>query len=195
MQLSLCMAVPPYNHLRAGKLLAALAASGTVAREFSRRYGRTKLKSIVTTSANGLHSPIYNRIMVRPGGLYRRIGETTGYSALAFSKATLAAARSVVVDSDGVYSDNRTISTLKRAMNLCGLPRERMIRLGIRKGVYMALAGLDGWPDESDVLKYWSGNILIKAAVRDDVLERVAHSRSGDLLIRLLTESVKRDGH
>jgi len=199
MQLSLCIAVPPYSYLRAGKLIAALAACDAVADEYSRKYRSSELMSIITTSANGLHSPIYNRIMVQPGGLYKRIGETTGYSTLVFSKATLIAARRVVVDSDGCYSDNRTISTLKRALNLCGLPRERIVRLGVRKGVYMAFPNnssdligkvtANSWPKESVVVRYWLDKVLSEVATRGDLIRKVKNVRSSALLLRLLSDS------
>jgi len=186
------MAVPPYSYLRAGKMIAALAVSDSVAGEFFRKYRPTSLKSVVTTSANGLHSPIFNRIMVRPGGLYRRIGETTGYSTLAFTKETVLAARTLVTKHDGTCPDNRTIRTLKRALNICEIPRERIVRLGLRKGVYLAIPSLSntvesdrlavGWPQESDIVEYWKEKVLSKSSIRPEIVERVSKFQPRDLL-------------
>lgn len=170
LQLGICMAVPPYTELRGAKLVAALAASREVADEYHRRYG-SLLLAIVTTAARGLHTPIFNRIMLKPGGLYRRIGETTGYSALIFSDETVAAAKRLVIARDGLCpaTTDRPIRVLKRAMNLCGIPRERFMRLGIRKGVYAAWPTEDAlhaliqrnctlrpaWPTAQEAILYW----------------------------------------
>src|ERR1051326_1809864 len=145
MQLSVCMAVPPYNLLRGSKLVAALAASAEVALRFQTLYGgsRVQLRAIVATVATGIHSPIFNRIMLRPGGLYRRIGETAGYFTVFFSKGTQLRARRVVVHRDGSDSSvtDRSIRTLRRALRICGVPSEKLLSMGGPKGVYLALAG------------------------------------------------------
>jgi len=192
MHLTFCLAVPPYSYLRAGKMIAGLAASDSVVSEFYRKYRPDRLKTIVTTSANGLHSPIFNRIMVRPGGLYRRIGETTGYSTLAFSRATLLAARALVIKRDGCCPDNRAISTLKRALNICDIPRDKIVRLGIRKGVYLTGSSLHNtceggrrltaWPRETDVVQYWKEKVLSKILRRPDIVEKVSRFRAVDVL-------------
>lgn len=201
MQLSICMAVPPYNQLRGGKLIAALAASDVVAKEFKRRYGTIRasrgLLAIVTTSATGLHSPIFNRIMLRPGGLYRRIGQTAGYSTVPFAESTLRTARALVQARDGACPEttDRPVRLLKRALNICGLPREGLVRMGIRKGVYLAVAapspldalrlrrsGLDsGWPRVDDVIEYWKRRELRKALEKAHLLDVAPHTRPSDL--------------
>jgi Druantia protein DruA len=201
MQLSVCMAVPPYRQLRAGKLIAALAASDVVAQEFKRRYGTIRatrgLLAIVTTSATGLHSPIFNRIMLRPGGLYRRIGQTTGYSTLPFADSTLRAARALVQKRDGACpaTTDRPVRLLKRALNICGLPREELMRMGIRKGVYLAVAapspldalsprrsGFDsGWPRVAEAIEYWKRRELSKALEKAHLHDAAPHTRRSDL--------------
>ncbi len=197
MQLGVCMAVPPYNQLRGAKLVAALAASREVADEYQTRYG-APLLAIVTTSARGLHTPIFNRIMLKPGGLYRRIGATTGYSALAFSKGTIATAKRLVVAHDGICpaTTDRPIRVLKRAMNLCGIPRERFMRLGVRKGVYaawpdgVALQGLTEmqctsspkWPTVKEVVAYWKDHELTPALKRRSHIARFRSTGWADVL-------------
>jgi Domain of unknown function (DUF4338) len=79
MDLAICTALPPYSYLRGGKLIAALALSDTVTKEFGDKYNDLLL-GLTTSCATGLHCPIFNRIMLRRGGLYRRIGETAGFS-------------------------------------------------------------------------------------------------------------------
>jgi len=157
MHLSVCMAVPPYNYLRVGRLLASLSLTDKVAAEFRRVYSRpgfpAKLMGVVTTAAMGIHAPIFNRIRLRKGGLFRRIGCTAGYSALPFSPTTMALARALALKSDGACPDNRSISTLKRALNLCRIPREYFVRLGTRKGVYF------GVPDDGSLHALRNGKI------------------------------------
>lgn len=141
MQLNVCVAVPPYNMIRGAKLVAALAATDAVGREYKRRY-RAPLLAITTTSAMGSHSAVFHRFMSRRGGLYRKVGQTSGYSSLFFSKETLFAAKALVRQTDGLCPNttDRPIRALKRALNLCGLPRERLVRLAFPKGVYVAVA-------------------------------------------------------
>ena len=188
MHLAICMATPPYHHLRAARLLAALAATREIAEEYRRRYvprnGRDRLLALVTTSATGIHAPIFNRLMLRPGGLYRRVGETTGYSAVFFSRDTIAAARQLVVHVDSKSPEYRAIRTLKRAFSICGIPREPLLRLCTPKGVYVALlghqalTGLRGRTrcDEPDylctdeVIEYWKKRDLPKALEKIDRL-------------------------
>src|SRR2546427_5754587 len=92
MDLALCVSVPPYSFLLGGKLMALLAMTDPLRKEFRRKY-RTPLLGVGTSCATGLHCPIFNRIMVRPGGLYRHIGETVGYTFSFFSPDTMRAAR------------------------------------------------------------------------------------------------------
>lgn len=96
-------AVPPYNGLLCGKLVAMLATSDTVRRAFRDRYGgretlisgevrKPYLVLITTTSALG-RSSIYNRICINGIRYWHRIGATEGWGEFHFS--------------NGVYTDIR----------------------------------------------------------------------------------------
>jgi len=189
MQLNVCVAVPPYNSIRGAKLMAALAASEAVGREYERRY-QLPLFAVTTTSAMGAHSPVFNRFMIRPGGMYRKIGQTSGYSTLLFSRETICAAKELVRAKDGQCpgTTDRPIRTLKRALNLCGLPRERLVRLAFPKGVYVALAddkslaALRGtvkrgrrprWPTVDEVIDCWRKRELPKALNKLGAIDRL----------------------
>ena len=201
MQLSLCMAVPPYNYLRAGKLIAGLAVSNVVGTEFSRKYAPDKLKFVLTTTANGIHSPMFNRFMVQTGGLYRRIGETSGYSALAFRKPTLRAAMKLVLARNSSFPDNRTIRMLKQALRICNIPREPIVRLGVRKAVYLAVPSgfrqaatkksMLQWPKDAEVVHYWKERVLPKAIVRPDIMSKLKRFR----VRKIVPNSLGRKGH
>lgn len=146
MQLRICMALPPYTYLRAARLMAALVFSDPVARAVRCRYGYSnQLIAVTTSSAIGLHSAMFNRIMLRPGGLYRRIGQTGGYSTLCFGPETVDAAKSLILSIDGPRPDliRHPIWLLKRAMSLCNFPRmhrESFLTIAIPKGVYFGAA-------------------------------------------------------
>jgi len=96
-------AVPPYNQLLCGKLVAMLALSETVRQAFRERYGeRTAIISgevrkpylalITTTSALG-RSSLYNRLRINGFDYWHRIGTTAGWGDFHFS--------------NGVYADIR----------------------------------------------------------------------------------------
>ena len=181
MDLSTCIAVPPYNALRAGKLLAALAVSRPVLQVVQACYG-TPLHGLLTTSATGIHCPLFNRIMLRPGGLFRRIGQTAGFSTVHLSRETLRAARAFLPSyrsaPTGEFSLSvRPLRILDHALRRCGIPSRRLLRAGVPKGVYFAetapggiehlRAGRRSRPrgllDLRDVLAYWQSAVLPKA--------------------------------
>ena len=82
-------AVPPYNHLLAGKLAVYAAASREVREAYQSRYSEAvtqierrilpaHLVTLTTTSAFG-RSSLYNRIRYQGREVAQRLGETTGY--------------------------------------------------------------------------------------------------------------------
>jgi len=96
-------AVPPYNRLMCGKLVAMLALSDPVRQAFRTRYSgretvisgqvrRPYLALLTTTSALG-RSSIYNRIRIDGVAYWHRLGATGGWGDFHFS--------------NGVYSDIR----------------------------------------------------------------------------------------
>jgi hypothetical protein len=140
MDLACVMALPPYNFFFAGKLMAALALSETIRREFKSRYG-TELLGLVATSVTGLHCALLNRIGIRAGGLYRRIGATGGYTTMFVSARTLNKARQFlpgfVSAPEGYFSASiRPLHVLRVAMRACGIPAETILRSAYPKGVY-----------------------------------------------------------
>jgi hypothetical protein len=133
MDLAVCVAIPPYNDLRGGKLIAALAASREIANHFRHSYN-DDLLAVITTCCSGVHCPIFNRINLVPGGLFRRIGETSGYTTSHFSDASYEAARRLV----GEHSvDWAKIRLLRTAMTMCKLPADVFLKVGELKGVYV----------------------------------------------------------
>lgn len=204
MQLAVCMALPPYSYLLAGKLMAALALSKTIADEYQFKYkGRcrrraARLLGLVTICAGGTHCPIFNRIMLRPGGLYRRVGETTGYTTAFLSQRTMDCARLLVRSSnrdDKIFG--KSLRLIKSALRACGLPYEGIVRNGLRKGVYLgfaspqALANLRSGETqkaipaltEMQIIDHWQNRILPFRLSRADVKQKVRRFDAQALLL------------
>ena len=195
MDLATCIAIPPYNLIRTGKLLAAVACSETAAAEFDRRYGE-ELLGIMATSATGIHYPHVNRIRLQGRSIYRRVGLTAGYSVAGFSGATLAAARQLVQggQASGSFDEGYTelLQVMRAALRHCGLSEEPVLRLGTRKGVYMgetrkgAVADLRrgtlsdaACPSIETVVAWWRDEILCRARTRADILRALTHEQRG----------------
>jgi len=82
-------AVPPYNQLLAGKLVACLIRSREIKNHFARKYGHKKSiiskkkkrpgLGLVTTSSSLGRSSVYNRLKLNGTPYFRSIGYTTGW--------------------------------------------------------------------------------------------------------------------
>jgi hypothetical protein len=137
----------------------------------------------VATSATGLHCAILNRIGLKRGGLFRRIGQTSGYSTLFASQSTLSAARrflpNFVSAPKGEFSTSvRPLHILRVAIRACGIPPETILRSAYPKGVYFGNKSEDhvnalrtgktfrhqGLTIEK-IVDYWKSRYLIKALV------------------------------
>jgi hypothetical protein len=207
MQLAVCMSWPPYSFLLGGKLMAALALSKTLADEYRNKYkGRvrrgTRLQGLVTICAGGQHCPLFNRIMLRPGGLYRRIGETSGYSTSCFSAETMDRARRVV-KSSGRSADERvfgkSMRTIKSALRICDLPYEKIVKNGLKKGIYLGFTsaiaiqnlreGRITSPvsilDDEKAIEYWRRCLVAPRISRQDVMIKMRRFNSRILSLGL----------
>lgn len=112
MELNVCGAIPPYNEILGGKLVALLALSPQVIHDYKERYSnkasmiasRLKGKDVVrpadlvyvgTTSLYYVGSSQYNRLKI-PGSIFdddydvvwKKLGMTIGYGTMHISKAT-----------------------------------------------------------------------------------------------------------
>jgi hypothetical protein len=176
MDMPVCVALPDWARLRGGKLVAALACSAEIADLFASRYSDRlprggSLLAIVTLCATGAHCPIFNRIMLRPGGLFRRIGMTAGFSIAFVSDTTIDRARAVLRSVNrhpkpGLFA--KSLRLVQRALYACGLPGDALLRVGVRKGINIGAADASGVemlrsgeygamrrPSVNDVTRYW----------------------------------------
>lgn len=193
MDLAVCVAIPPYNSLLGGKLLAALALTEVFQAEHVKKY-KEPLRAVVTTSATGLHCPIFNRIMLRPGGLYRRIGRTSGYTTTIYSRETLRLANlllgRVQQRPKFLASASNPLRPLRYALRQCNLDPEALLRLGVQKGVYIATVRPNDlhrlrtsrsrgrhadrpFVSAADAFMYWGSTLLPRRLQRPDVLQNL----------------------
>jgi len=156
MQLTVCMALPPYNLLYGAKLVAALALSDPIQKEFFYRY-TVPLLAVITTSATGIHNAIFNRIKLNnlidqsvysdySSEMYKRIGKTSGRTLSILSDKTIDAAKILINDSldhssspvnpsSGFRSSASKNRIAYEALRICGLSR-KILNLN-EKGLYL----------------------------------------------------------
>jgi len=201
MDLAVCIAFQPYSFLLGGKLMALLAMTDPFRIEFQRRYGMPLL-GLVTTCATGVHCPIFNRIMIRKGGLYRHIGETAGYTTVIFSADTLRAGRRLVENlknagNNQLSFSSKPIRILRQALKLCSIPYEPLLHLGNPKGVYIAVLSEDSLVclragkcsdtkdslSVKDAFEYWKTDILPKRRHCQETIEKISRFRREKLAL------------
>lgn len=196
-------AVPPYNQLLGGKLVAALIGSEEVSRAFSERYGQStgiisqqqkaaRLALVTITSALG-RSSLYNRLRLRDsqGNLLvnlERIGETRGYGHFQLSNSLFERIRQLLADENHPYANghqfgqgpNWRFRVLRVGLKRLGLDEE-LIKHGIHREVFaMPMA-----PDFKDFLCGRIGDINLQrpsaesisaAAVQRWIIPRAARN-------------------
>jgi hypothetical protein len=124
MDINICGAVAPYNHLLGGKLVAMLLCSRELGKLYESRYSAApsiiasgmcgkptirepRLVALTTTSLYSIGSSQYNRIKIPASELglsssnfieYKKIGFTKGFGTFHFSKATAKACDQLMAD-------------------------------------------------------------------------------------------------
>jgi hypothetical protein len=185
--------------------MAALALSKTVANEYRRKYKRklrreANLQGLITICAGGKHCPIFHRIMLRPGGLYRRVGETAGYTTAYFSEETMDRARRLVESSNRRQDKavfGKSMRIIKSALRICGLPYDQIVKNGLRKGVYLGFASSEAIGNLREgratktaaalpvpkILDYWKTRLLPMRLCRRDIKRRIQQFKGHTLLL------------
>lgn len=151
-------AVPPYNEILGGKLIASLIGSAEVSQAFSQKYGNVtgiisgqnkaaRLMLVTVTSALG-RSSLYNRLKLKDvdgNSLVEllEIGETRGYGHFQLSNDLFERIRQLLVDENHPYANghqfgqgpNWRFRVLRVGLKRLGLDEE-LIRHGIHRKVY-----------------------------------------------------------
>jgi hypothetical protein len=215
MQLAVSLAVPPYNYLFTGKLVALLALSNPIQELYKEKYGQDLL-ALVTTSATGIHSSVYNRIQLSKifdakwdrNELFERIGKSSEYSTLVLSEETKKLAKDLLLNththSKVLRKSRNTFSsdgTIARAMRICGLNRE-ILELN-EKAVYLGalhqnniniLRGEDNKPilrlSVQEAFDYWN-NHLLKKVLNEENGTKLAAFKSFNKNVLSISEQLK----
>ncbi|MEW9049335.1 MAG: Druantia anti-phage system protein DruA [Stutzerimonas stutzeri] len=147
-------ALPPYNMLLGGKLIACLLRSRDLYDDFSRVYGcaagvisgevkKARLLAITTSSSMG-RSSVYNRLRLNGVRYLDSIGYTSGWGHFHIPDQLFAELRCYLRDIDHTYADqhafgqgpNWRLRTMKAALSALGFKQDLM-RHGIQREVFI----------------------------------------------------------
>lgn len=147
-------AVPPYNALLAGKMVACLVRTREIYREFSRTYGGTtgiisgqnkkaRLLAVTTSSSMG-RSSVYNRLKLDGVRYFSPVGYTRGWGHFHIPDALFDELREYLRRIDHPYADhhrfgqgpNWRLRTTRAALNALGF-RNELLRHGIGREVFL----------------------------------------------------------
>lgn len=171
-------AVPPYNLLLGGKLVASLLRTKEVYQDFAAQYGKTtgiisglekkaRLLAITTSSSMG-QSSIYNRLKLGDTQYFRSIGYTGGWGHFHIPDDLFEEMRTYLRSIKHEYADlhaygegpNWRLRTVRAALDSLGF-RQDMLKHGIQREVYICetaensleiLAGYGKRPDLKQLL-------------------------------------------
>jgi hypothetical protein len=135
-------ALPPYNQLLCGKLLACLVRSVEVRDLFRAKYGASEgiiscekknaqLLAITTSSSLG-RSSVYNRLKLNGDSYFRSIGFTSGYGHFHIPQSLFEEMRRYLSETNHPYSDghrfgmgpNWRLRTIRACLDSLGLSEE-----------------------------------------------------------------------
>ncbi len=146
-------AVPPYNFLLGGKLIACLVRTSEVVGAFGEKYSNSvgviskerkspKLVAVTTSSALG-RSSVYNRLKLGGQSVFEPIGYTSGWGHFHISDSLFEDLRDFLVYHEDGYADgfkfgqgpNWRLRVIKRSLMLLGLD-PNLVRHGFPREVY-----------------------------------------------------------
>jgi hypothetical protein len=147
-------AVPPYNLLLGGKLVASLVKTREIVDHFKSKYKDTRgiisgkkknpsLAMVTTSSALG-RSSIYNRLRLDGVNIFRPIGYTSGWGHFHISDNIFSEIREFLESRDELYSSNHAygngpnwkLRAIKKSFTLLGL-NEQMARHHLVREVFV----------------------------------------------------------
>ena len=148
-------ALPPYNTLLAGKMVACLVRSRQIYNDFTRRYGNTpgiisgmvkkpRLLAVTTSSSMG-RSSVYNRLKLGGVRYFEPIGYTRGWGHFHISDDLFHELRDYLRSIGHRYADrhrfgqgpNWRLRTTRAALKALGF-RGELLRHGIRREVFVS---------------------------------------------------------
>jgi hypothetical protein len=204
-------ALPPYNRLLGGKLVAMIAASNEVRAHYRRKYKDRKtvmkkrvlpadLVALTTTSAFG-RSSIYNRLRYHDDMIAESLGYTKGYGS--FHLLRLYPQFREFLEEQGISTrggygtgPRRKWQTMVRALEKLGFSSE-ILRHGVEREAFLFplvrnlkayIAGRDTAPDCRDLplenlVAYWRERWLLDRARRVNGWQSWKRERIRDMLL------------
>lgn len=147
-------AIPPYNELLGGKLVACLLRSRDLYDDFARNYGgsagiiskeekKARLLAVTTSSSMG-RSSVYNRLKLGGQQYLKSIGYTGGWGHFHIPDRLFAELRDYLRDIGHTYADqhrfgqgpNWRLRTTRAALSALGFKKD-MLRHGIQREVFI----------------------------------------------------------
>ncbi len=154
-------AVPPYNRLLAGKLVACLIRTREVFEDFLFTYGDSRgiisgekkhaqLIAVTTSSSMG-RSSVYNRLKLDGIEYFRSIGYTRGWGHFHIPDRLFSELRNYLRSIEHPYADyhqfgagpNWKLRTTRAALKELGF-RDNLLRHGIQREVFISFLSTDG---------------------------------------------------
>jgi hypothetical protein len=146
-------ALPPYNDLLGGKLIAYVLASNELRDIYHKKYAKSKtiisgrrrisdLVLIMTTSLYGLNSSQYNRLKYKSSLLCKPIGITSGFGTLHISNETFAAMRELIISKGYIISHqfgmgpNWRMRVIRTTCDILKLDSDIILRHSFKRGIY-----------------------------------------------------------
>ena len=149
-------ALPPYNTLLGGKMVACLVRTREIYDDFSRAYGETtgiisrqrkdaRLLAVTTSSSMG-RSSVYNRLKLDDTAYFRSIGYTGGWGHFHIPDRLFDELRDYLRQIEHPYADlhrfgngpNWRLRTTRVALRKLGF-KNNLLRHGIRREVFICL--------------------------------------------------------
>ena len=173
-------AVPPYNKLLGGKLIASLVRTTNVVQAFddkyrdsvgviSKRQKHARLVAITTTSALG-RSSIYNRLKIGGRFIFEPIGYTSGWGHFHISDPLFDDLREYLKDVGDSYANahkfgegpNWRLRVIRRTLGLLGMDPD-LIRHGFSREIFFC-------PVATNALDYLRGDhVRVRYGILPDV--------------------------
>jgi hypothetical protein len=188
-------ALPPYNALLGGKLVACLIRSRDIFKDFEKAYGKTtgiisqqekkaRLLAVTTSSSMG-RSSVYNRLKLDGIEYFKSIGYTGGWGHFHIPDILFEDLRDYVREIGHAYADhhefgngpNWRMRTMRVALKALGF-KEDMLRHGIQREVFLcqladnALKILQGGKGRPDLSSLRSAEDVAQLAVERWMLPR-----------------------
>ena len=154
-------AVPPYNRLLAGKMVACLVRTQEIFEDFRRSYGdssgiisgqkkNARLIAVTTSSSMG-RSSVYNRLKLDSVEYFKSIGYTGGWGHFHIPDRLFSELRNYLRGIEHPYADrhrfgagpNWRLRTTRAALKELGF-KENLLRHGIRREVFISFLTSEG---------------------------------------------------